>query len=391
MKGSFRNGFFTGMFLAGIILSLIVLNGSAAGKQARINKPVKIKGKEEILVAKDIGIGSGAYPVFWCGSYAIAVYNEKIGLELIRIPTGERVKVSLKEHDYPFNCSAGGEWVVYMDRASIRLDKQDKVKPLVYDGKPFMFEPELDVWPVWEGYVADLYRHEVSTGKNERFAVVRSDLPPWEVISPDGLKVFLGNRHNSSMEMPEPKWEALWFTRDDWDWSQTGACWFKDSSGVVSRGHTPTNRLFVEFFGEGGWTERFVLGREFEDNISRPKVDEENKIYFLTQEKGFGPVSERGKWFLHRCIFKDKGLSCVTVLERNRYIISYEVLPDGDIIFSESGDNCIRLISPRHTDAECVITGRYVAEVEIIGISPDGRWLAYETLNKLFVIELASD
>ena len=126
-------------------------------------------------------------------------------------------------------------------------------------------------------------------------------------------------------------------------------------------------------------------------HASRPYLLDKELKFGAIPLKGFGPVSERGKWFLHRCIFKDKGLSCVTVLERNRYIISYEVLPDGDIIFSESGDNCIRLISPRHTDAECVITGRHVAEVEIIGISPDGRWLAYETLNKLFVIELAGD
>ncbi|NIX02003.1 MAG: hypothetical protein GWN13_27940, partial [Phycisphaerae bacterium] len=39
--------------------------------------------------------------------------------------------------------------------------------------------------------------------------------------------------------------------------------------------------LFVEFFGEDGWTKRFVLGPEYKDNIGRLTVDQENRIYFL--------------------------------------------------------------------------------------------------------------
>jgi len=383
MKVSYANKFFFGIFLSCMFFSLAALNGCASLNQAQ-HTPIKIQDKKEILIASDIGRGSDVYPVFWCGNNAIVVYNEDMGIGLIKIPSGERVNVSPNALDYPFNCSPDGKWVVYMDRASTRLDKADRVMT----AEDYGFDPELDVWPVWEGYVADLYRFDVATGKKERFAVVRSDLPSWEVASPDGLKAFLGSRHNSSMEMPEPKWEALWFTREDWDWSQTSAVWFKDSSGVISDGHTPTNRLFVEYFGEGGWAERFVLGPEFEGNISEPKVDEKNKIYFLTQEKGFGAISERGGWLLHRCALKDKDISCEIVLERPHSIYSYDILPDGDIIFTESDDNCIRRISPKHTDAECVAGGRRPGEIYLIGISPDGRRLAYETFNDLYVVEI---
>jgi len=386
MKVSYANKFFFGIFLSCMFFSPVALNGCAAGKSVSESKP-KIGGKG-ILVARDLGRGSGVLSVFWCGSDAIIVYNEEMGIELVKVPSGERAKVSPNEHDHPFNCSPDGKWVVYMDRTTTRPDKEGKTIALTFDDKPFEFDPELDVWPVWEGYVADLYRYDVATGKKERFAVVRSDLPSWEVASPDGLKAFLGSRHNSSMEMPEPKWEALWFTREDWDWSQTSAVWFKDSSGVISDGHTPTNRLFVEYFGEGGWAERFVLGPEFEGNISEPKVDEKNKIYFLTQEKGFGAISERGGWLLHRCALKDKDISCEIVLERPHSIYSYDILPDGDIIFTESDDNCIRRISPKHTDAECVAGGRRPGEIYLIGISPDGRRLAYETFNDLYVVEI---
>jgi hypothetical protein len=367
-----------------LLIILFTLNGCAGLKQGPEVSTVKIKGKKEILVAKDIGKGSGAYPVLWCGNDAIVAYNEEMGIELIKVPNGERVRVSPNESDYPFNCSPDGEWIVYMDRASTRLDKADKVM----EAEDYGFDPELDVWPVWEGYVADLYRYNVATGKRQRFAVVRSELPSWEVVSPDGLKVFLGSKHNSYIEMPEPKWEAVWFTREDWDWNQTGALWFKDSSGVVSYGHNSTNRVFVEFFGENGWAKRFVPDEGLENNIENLAVDGENRVYFLIKERGYVPIEVKGKWFMYRCVLKDKDLSCEMVLERNRYIISYKILPDGYIVFSESDDNCLRLISPRHTDSECVAGDRRPGEIYLIGISPDGRQVAYETFNDLYVVEI---
>ena len=383
MKVSYANKFFFGIFLSCMFFSLAALNGCASLNQAQ-HTPTKIQGKKELLVAKDIGRGSDVHPVFWCGNDAIVVYNEEMGIGLIKIPSGERVNVSHNALDYPFNCSPDGKWVVYMDRASTRLDKADRVMT----AEDYGFDPELDVWPVWEGYVADLYRFDVATGKKQRFAVVRSEVPAWEVVSPDGTKAFLGGRHNSSIDMPEPWWEPLWFSADDpkdWDWNQTEARWLKDSSGVVRPGH---NKLYVELFGKGGWAKRLAVRPEAKDSMFALSVDKNGGIYFLVSE---GPEPQLGRFLMYRCKIEDKELSCQVVLNRNSYIISYDILPEGDIIFTESDDNCIRRISPKHIKAECVAGGRYHAEIFMIGISPDGKWLAYETLNELFAIELVNE
>ncbi|MBI5599215.1 MAG: PD40 domain-containing protein [Deltaproteobacteria bacterium] len=378
MRGSYK-------YTKGILLFFLLTaaTGRACLTQAR-DANVKIKGKEEMLVAEDIGRGSSVYPVFWCGNDAIVVYNEEIGIELIEVPTGKRTKVSANALDYPFNCSPDGRWVVYMDRASNRLDKGQRVMT----AEDYGFDEELDVWPVWEGYVADLYRFDVASGKKQRFAVVRFEVPAWEVVSPDGLKAFLGGKHNSSMDMPEPKWEPLWFSADDpkdWDWNQTEARWLKDSSGVVRPGH---NRLYVEVFGKGGWAKRLAVSPEAKDSMFALTVDKNGGIYFLVSE---GPEPQPDRFLMYRCALKDKELSCQVVLDRNSYIISYDILPAGDIIFTESGDNCIRRISPKYIKAECVAGGRYRAEIFMIGISPDGKRLAYETLNELFTIELVNE
>jgi len=386
MKVSYANKFFFGIFLSCMFFSPVALNGCAAGKSVSESKP-KIGGKG-ILVARDLGRGSGVLSVFWCGSDAIIVYNEEMGIELVKVPSGERAKVSPNEHDHPFNCSPDGKWVVYMDRTTTRPDKEGKTIALTFDDKPFEFDPELDVWPVWEGYVADLYRYDVATGKKQRFAVVRSEVPAWEVVSPDGTKAFLGGRHNSSIDMPEPWWEPLWFSADDpkdWDWNQTETRWLKDSSGVVRPGH---NKLYVELFGKGGWAKRLAVRPEAKDSMFALSVDKNGGIYFLVSE---GPEPQLGRFLMYRCKIEDKELSCQVVLNRNSYIISYDILPEGDIIFTESDDNCIRRISPKHIKAECVAGGRYHAEIFMIGISPDGKWLAYETLNELFAIELVNE
>ncbi|MFQ5428073.1 MAG: hypothetical protein ACE5EZ_03735 [Thermodesulfobacteriota bacterium] len=367
------------------IFLLALPDKSAVAKD--VESPARSVGKKEILVAKDIGRGSGGWPLFWCGSDGVVVYNKEMGIELIKVPSGKRIKISQSKLEYPFNCSPDGRWVVYMDRASTRQDKTDRV----LRAEDLGFEPELDVWPSWEGYVANLYRYEVATGKRQRFAVVRSDLPAWEVVSPDGLRAFLGSAHNSSIEMPEPKWEPLWLThsglnKDDWDWGQTDGQWFSDSSGVVMPGD---KRLYVEIFGKGGWAKRFAVKPELKDSISALSVDKNNGIYFLVSDDV--PRQPRTKHSLYRCKIDDKKLSCKEVFYRNRYIFSYDILSNGDIIFTESDDNCIRRISAKHRNAECVAGGRYNAEVLIIGISPDRKWLAYETLHELFVFELVNE
>jgi len=408
MKVSYANKFFFGIFLSCMFFSLAALNGCASLNQAQ-HTPVKIHDKKEFLVAKAIDsgsdVGSDVHFVFWCGSDAmVVVYNEEIGIELIKVPSGQRVNVSLDRLNYPFNCSPDGKWVVYMDRASTRLDKVDRVMT----AEDYGFDPELDVCPLWDCYVADLYRFNVASGKKQRFAVVRAEHPAWEVVSPDGTKAFLGGKHNSSIEMPEPRWEPLWsiyegLTKDDWDWNWAEARWFKDSSGVVTHGY---NKLYVEIFGQGGWAKRFAVKPEFKDSLSALSVDKNGGIYFLASDEA--PKEIWSKHFLYRCKIEDNEFYCEIMHTFNEYVNAYVLLPDGDILYRDYDNTCIYRVTPHHRNRECVI-GRFYANdlydgMSLIGISPDGKWLAFERYkrintpddiltyeNAFFVIELVDE
>ena len=382
------------LMLIPVVFFGFVLDGSAStahSGQASMDTGLSIKAGNEILVARDVGRGSGVYPGFWCGNDSIVVYNERIGIDIVKVSSGESVNVAPAipdELDHPFNCTPGGEWVVYAEGSSIRLDKPGEWRPFVYDGKPFEFDPGLDVWPVWEGYVTDLFRYETATGKTQRFAVVRSDLSASELVSPDGSKILLGKRHNSAVEMPEPGWNPVWAAREDWDWSTAEARWFKDSSGVVSIGHMPTKRLFVEFFGEGGWAKRFIMEGERKDNIFiELRLDADNSIYFLVSD---GNLSETGTSYIYRCALKDKDLACETILERG-YRISTYFLHNGDIIFKDEHNKCIRRVSPGEADGECMLDLRYGEDVYggigLSGISPDGRRLLFKRSKKIVTPE----
>ncbi|MCH9046596.1 MAG: PD40 domain-containing protein [SAR324 cluster bacterium] len=405
--------------LFSVALLLIAACGWLVGRTAWADSPLRIKGKKEIFVARDKRIDHSIFS-FWCGSNAIGVYygelpgplpreffppgnagSERhlrhvrrilreyddtwIRIELIKVPSGERIEISKNRDHHPFNCSPDGEWLVYMDTASARLDQRSRREMKEAHGSEWEFHP------AWEGYVADLYRYRVPTGERQVFAAIRGHISNWQVVSPDGKRAFLGGRHYLPIEMPEPRWEALWFPEGVRDWSETGARWFRDSSGVVSYSHNP-NRLYVAFFGEKGWAKQFDLENEIESNIERLSVDGEGRIYFWLAERGV-VGDNKGKRFLHRCVLEieEKALSCRIVLERNRSIRSYEILPGGDILFIEHGGKCILRIAPRRTHAVCVVDTQKDRWVYLIGISPDGKWLAYERHKDLFVISLVND
>lgn len=360
-----------------IIFLIVLISGCVAGQQA--GKPERAEGNMETLLVEDIGRGSSV-SAFWCGNDGIIVHNEKIGVELIKISDAERISVSPNGLDHPLNCSPDGKWIVYMDRASTRPDKADRV----FTAEDYGLDPELDVWPVWEGYVADLYRYETATGRRQRFAVARSELPEWEVISPDGAKVFLGGARNSSIDMPEPRWEALLFSAvdpKDWDWNHTDARWFKDSSGVVRAGN---GVLYVEIFGDHGWAKRLAVNPKPKDGIFALSVDTNNRIYFLANDEV--PSKPWTKHFLYRCKVADKELSCEVIHAIDEYVSQYVVLPGGDVLYRSDKNNCIYRVTPRRQNGEC-ITGKAYEEkgyngLSLIGVSPDGKRLAFSGYKK---------
>jgi hypothetical protein len=400
MRGLFMN---RNNFLLFLLIIFFSLNGCADLKQEPEETAIRIKGKEEMLVARDVGRGAGIFLPRWCGNNALLYIGDNIGVELINFTTKKRVQISENRDDTSFNCTPDGKWVLYVDNDIVRTIEGD----MTLDEYAKQDQPR--------GYAWYLYRYEVATGKRERIAAIGDGEGGWyEALSPDGSKILLGKRWFLAKDMTPPEWEALWFT-NDWerfefttDWSRYETRWFPDSSGVLQTGRY-SNSICVEFFGEDGWVGCFELDLKYEGNIFGLKVDNENRIYFQVSED-YVVTQPFSKHFVYRCEIKKKDLFCEEVLERKGSFSSYAFLSDGDLVYDNSyKDECIRRFTPWRAEGGCVVDRRYgdveYRDIMLIGVSHDGRWLVFERSNwewspsindfyhktDLFVIELKKD
>lgn len=318
----------------------------------------KIRIGKEILVARDMGSGGGISLPRLCGSRGVLVegnvFNNNIGIEFTDFVTKERIRISSAPKDRAIGCSPDGRWVLYVDSKTIR-----------YDPSYEYIEGEIGGWM---GEVVDLYRYEISTGRRERVATVRNELPDY-AISPDGKKILLGLKHSFSNKMAVPEWKGLWLSNE---WYTDDIVWFPDSSGVALEEQLP-NRICVEFFGKDGWAKCFVLGPEVKsDGIDITMIDRENRIYFTGLADPNQP--SRSEFLLYRCKMQEKELSCERMVELDRMIYSkMAFLPDGDMVFFNHEKNCISRFSFKRKKAKCIIDN-----ASMTGISQDGRWLIYD-------------
>ena len=331
----------------------------------------KTKLGKEILVMHDIG-GGLPYSLMWCGNSSFLIYGDEFGTELVDF-NGNTATVSTDSADYPSGCTPDGEWVIFVSRNSHRIDKGRQIA-----------EDLDDEWTEWQGFVMDLYRYEVATGYRQKFAVVR-DFGDSGIVSPDGLKIFLGGRHNSIMEMPDPKWEALWLTDED-VLPHFGTRWFADSSGIATMKLNATYSLIVEFFGKNGWTKQFDINEK--TGLVSAVIDamgEGNTVYLSAVKSYLAGEMGKTKYHFFRCEIKDNDLVCEATGEydeRENTIVSGEVLPNGDFIFNRMGeDNCIRRLKHGRTGVECIVDARYGNEtyeyIYLIAVSPDGKRMAF--------------
>jgi len=378
MKGSYNNRIFIVVVLSGMLFSFAALNGCARLNQgSEEGTGAKNKMGKEMLVAKDIGGGLPFGVIEWCGNASLLIDSDKFGKEWVDF-NGNKVTVSTKETDHLIGCTPDGKWVLYADWQNAReyKDKQGRTP-----------ENIVDEGPGWHGSVSDLYRYEIATGIRQKFAVVRDDSAG--LVSPDGLKVLLGNRHDWDIEMPEPRWEKVWLTNE---WLYGNTFWFADSSGIVTMIWGNGYSLGVEVFGENGFAKEFSLeeigkGR----NVVLEGVDKEERFYLTTaEETRTDKVWARTRYNFFRCAIKDKELVCEKINEfdnRKYDISSSELLANGDFIFSGGEDNsCIRRIRPGQTNAECIADTQYGDNAyEVIhsftfypSVSPDGKRMAFE-------------
>ena len=86
----------------------------------------------------------------------------------------------------------------------------------------------------------------------------------------------------------------------------------------------------------------------------------------------------RNRFYFYTCDIKQSGLNCKEILEFDlRHTdITHAVLPDGDIVYKESDDKCIRRFSQSRAKAECLLGGPNLGGFH--GLSPDGSRIAYK-------------
>jgi hypothetical protein len=351
-----------------LLSTLFSLTGCAGLEPAPEDAGIRTKVGKEILVVRDVGKGEIIYSARWCGSNAFIYKSSGVGIEWIDIKTRERVQVSPDSKHMPIGCTSDGEWVVYEKLIFIPNPMYKE-----YDG-PVENRPQSRI------SVHEVYSYEVATGKRRKFASMEGMDSRSEWVSPDGKKILLSPPHPSLLEKPEPWLEEVWFGNDNW-WDPHTFVWFPDSSGAVTLISNPLYDIGVEFFGDGGWSGAFKFVPEY-GVLTELTVDTRNRIYyvleFITGLSDVIPAPDIDPT-LHRCSVEGGELVCEEILERDD-IARFVILSDGDIVFQELYDNCIRRVSPGETDAGCMIGRRYgndvYEDVSLIGISPDGRWLA---------------
>jgi len=338
------------------------------GQPLRVNMDTPRQGREILVVQ-----GSSAYNLeSWCGSSALVISSDKTGLELVDF-NGKRTVLEAK-NTYGFNgCTPDGKWVFFYDWNSRRIDKGRQVPEKDYGGEG----------GGWQGFVVDLYRYEVATGKRQKFAVVRDVGCMSSKVSPDGSKILLGCRHNSIIEMPEPKWEAVWLSTE---WPLYDMRWFTDSSGIATVMVNNGYYLGLEVFGDEGWIGGLHLKNKAEYAYSLAMVDEGKVFYFLGSDGLWKYNREVSNiTYYYRCEMKGKELSCEAIarLQEDRIGPYLAFLPSGAIIFMSKEDNCIARLRPGADEAECVVDmkdigddydGIYLANN---AVSPDGRWVVF--------------
>lgn len=376
MKTTLKNRTSIVVFLSGLIFFLAAMHGCAGLKEA---SGITGEGKGEILVARDVANRRPA----WCGQktslvYSVTDYDESAWEEVYRydIEAGRNIKIV--DQGSPIACTPDGEWLLYRDRSSYRIEKDDS-----------------------ENAVVDLWRYEFKTKRLQRIATASEpDLGAIGegIISPSGRKLYLGREPGESIEMPAPKWETLWSRS-----KMHNSVWLSDSSGMVGTYFNWEDRKEHIAIQQFTPEEKLIVLRPPSARPVRSiQVAGRNRIYMRIHSGGEG-VDGHGKDLVFSCDINrsEATLSCVDMLEIDRNIQDYDLLSDGEtMVFMEEGDRCVRVRHKGEKGAPCITAPKYDLGNHLT-ISPDGRWVAFTVFRKrddgtsytedLYVVKLADD
>lgn len=315
------------------------------------------KAGEEILVDSMIDI----FRMFWCGKKNTLVFTKKDGLFIYDVESRKKVRLG-NPYMSPLTCSPDGEWLVYTDSTSSRYDEVDPARGIV-----------------------DLWRYELKSGRHQKFLYSDSYVryAGEGIFAPEGNTLYLDFQPSTSMEMPEPKWDVVWLKRDS-----KGMGWFKEPLALVGAGKYHGRSGLVEIDIISPYTKKIFLDSGFY-YASFEMTDAKGRVYLRTWDDKMGN-GER----IIRCSIDlgKRDISCGSVFfgdlisgGYNSY--SYDITDNGDFaVITQSGENCVRIRRIGESEGRCITSTDHKINREV-KISPDEKWLAYETYDGLYITE----
>lgn len=352
MKGSCKNRIFIKTLLLSMSILFFACNGYGGDKHSPEAKGVRIKGGEEVLVARNITTDRP----FWCGRDSLIYNLLGRGIHRHNIETGRDAEVA-GPGNIPLACTPDGQWLVYIDKDSLRHDEG----------------------PV-EREVVDVWRYEFKSKKRHRFAVADYDEVSSigdGVMAPTGKMVFLGKQPKAMVKMPTPEWDILWTQK------QAGlTAWFYDSEAIV-RVHSgeEKDRLLIEVLRP---ERESVFLEQKAKHILHVLTARENVVYMQVSNEEFEPelINEVIKCSVNLKAKKSERLSCIPVLE-DYSVKNYDVFSNGaGFVFMEwKVAGCVRIARKENGEEPCITRASYYPGF-FLNISPDDRWVGFVAFRK---------
>jgi hypothetical protein len=341
------------MFLSGMVFSFVAFEGCADFKLGPEGRGVRIKGGNEILVQRDV---TNERPL-WCAKRGMLVYSkEDKGVFYYDIKTDRNVNVA-DRGNVPLACTPDGEWLVYIDKDSLRYDEGSIEREVI------------DVW-----------RYEFKTKRRQRFAVAdyaEVSLIADGVLAPTETRVFLGKQPEERVKMPAPEWDII---RAQKKGGLT--VWFHDSTAVLRvYSGEGKDRLLIEVLSPERET---IFLEQRAKYILHIVTDRQNRIYMQVSNEEFEPdlINEVIRCTVDLRGEKREGLSCTPVLE-DYSVKSFDVLSSGaGFAFMEwRVDGCVRVARTEDVETPCITKASFHPGYHL-NISPDDKWLAFMTLRE---------
>ena len=348
-----------------LCVSIFLLLFSFSGVWAEdieLNKKLPEEGgkiRNEIFVDKIIE----PFEFFWCGNNALLFEYEE-GVFIYDVESKKKTHLD-DRHMSAIACSPDGQWFVYRGPTDPAWNT---------DSQKFGF--------------INLWRYELKTGKKQKFLVADNSYASSVgkgLFSPVDNTIYLAFKPTISIEMPEPKWDVVWLERNN-----DGQGWLNDPVALVGAGKYNAQSGIVEIDVVSPYKKKIKLDSGFHNTFFL-MTDAQGNIYMET----YYDKMHTGGGRIVRCSvdLDNEEISCGSLffgdLISDGFLSYYGFdIPD-DVNFAviaKWGDSCVRLRRIGESGGRCVTsTDRKIGSY--VRISPDGKWLAYETFEGLYITE----